>query len=54
MMESAWTAATTAASSVTWPANAHPAAKDEVAAVGVARVAEEAEEEDVAIQRPAS
>ena len=53
-MESAWTAATTAVSSVTWPANAHLVAKEEVAAVGVAGVAEEAGEEDTALQVPTS
>ena len=50
----AMTAATTAASSVTSPATAHPAAKAEVAMVGVARVVAEAGEEDAALQVPAS
>ena len=48
-MESAWTAAITAASSARYLANAHPAAKVEAAAVGVAGVVEEAVEEDAAL-----
>ena len=53
-MDSARTAATTTASSNTSPAISHPAAKEEAAAVGGAGEVEEAVEEDVALQVPAS
>ena len=53
-MKSAWTVATTAASSVTSLANAHPAAKEEAAAVGGAGEVEEVAEEDAALRVPAN
>ena len=53
-MESVWMAATTAASLAISLANAHPAAKVEVAAVGDAGVVEGAMEEDAALWVPTS
>ena len=53
-MESAWTAATTTASSVISLANAHPASKEEAATVGGAGEVEEVTEEDAALRVPAN
>ena len=53
-MESAWTVATTAASSVTSFANAHQATKEEATVVGGAGEVEEAVEEEVALRVPTS